>query len=99
MKWEIKDDTEFSGMADWKNDSTTGRNRNTYRGCKAWILDDNFSFQSIELEVLTRYPVGVCNIEFQVQDKAVQKIRVKATERDLASFKKEVIIEVPKKLD
>lgn len=49
--------------------------------------------------MLTRYQDGVCNIEFQIQDKAVQKVRVKARESDLGSFNIEVIIEVPKKLD
>lgn len=49
--------------------------------------------------MLTRYPEGVCNINFQIQDKAVQEIRVKAREGDLESFNIEVIIEVSEKLD
>lgn len=69
-----------------------GRNRNVNRGYKAWILDDKFSFQNIEFEVLKRYQDGVCNIEFQIQDKAMQKVNMKARKSDLGTFK-----EVPKK--
>ena len=38
-------------------------------------------------------------MEFQIQGRAVQKIRVKAGESELESFSMEVITEVPIKLD
>lgn len=79
----IRDYTEVSSMVVWQNGSTTEVIETSIEEIRLGYFDDKFSFQNIEFEVLTWYHNRVSNVEFQIQDRAMQKkIKVRGGQSD-----------------